>query len=93
MLEYCPHTWCFAHFQVLFQRSLQGGKVHYPLETVLTFLEQNKLDKYCAVFKEWGMDGDLLLEVDDGVLKEMGVNAVDRKKIKTKYKAFVKNQQ
>ena len=77
---------------MLFQRSLQGGKVHYPLETVLTFLEQNKLDKYCAIFEEWGMDGDLLLEVDDSVLKEMGVNAVDRKKIKTKYKTFVKTQ-
>ena len=77
---------------MLFQRSLQGVEVHYPLETVLTFLEQNKLDKYCAVFQEWGMDGDLLLEVDHDVLKEMGVNAVDRQKIKTKYKIFVKSQ-
>ena len=67
--------------------------MHYPLETVLTFLEQNNLSKYCAVFQEWGMDGDLLLEVDDGILKEMGISsAVDRKKIKTKYKTFVKSQ-
>lgn len=78
---------------MLFQRSLQGGEIHYPLETVLTFLEQNNLSKHCPVFQEWGMDGDLLLEVDDGVLKEMGISsAVDRKKIKTKYKTFVKSQ-
>ena len=43
--------------------------------------------------QESGMDGDLLLEADDTVLKELGVkSAVDRKKIKTKYKTFVKGQ-
>ena len=77
---------------MLFQRSLEGGEVHYPLETVLTFLKQNNLSKYCDIFQEWGMDGDLLLEVDDRVLKEMGVSALDRMRIKTKYKTFVKSQ-
>ena len=77
--------------QVVFQRSLQGGKAQYPLPTVLAFLEQKKLDKYREIFQESGMDGDLLL---DTVLKELGVSsAVDRKKIKTKYKTFVKGQQ
>ena len=81
-------------FQVLFQRSLQGGQVHYTLQTVLTFLEQNNLSKYRAKFQEWDMDGDLLLEVDDSMLKEIGVaSALDRKRIKTKYKAFIKSQQ
>ena len=77
--------------QVLFRRRLQGGEVQYPLPTVLTFLEQNKLgDKYRDIFQESGMDGDLLLEADDSVLKELGVkSAVDRKKITTKYKKFV----
>ena len=64
------------------------------MQSVLTFLEQNKLDKYHDIFQESGMDGDLLLEADDSVLKELGVSsAVDRKKIKTKYKTFVKSQQ
>ena len=66
----------------------------YSLQTVLDFLEQNKLDKYCDIFQESGMDGDLLLEADDRVLKELGVkSAIDRKKIKTQYKTFVKGQQ
>ena len=78
---------------MLFQRSLQGGEVQYPLESVLNFLEQNKLDKYRDIFQKKGMDGDLLLEADDNVLKELGVSsAVDRKKLKTKYKTFVKSQ-
>ena len=76
-----------------FQRSLQGGEAQYPLQSVLNFLEQNKLDKYSAIFQESGIDGDLLLEADDNVLKELGVSsAVDRKKLKTKYKTFVKSQ-
>ena len=69
--------------QVLFQRSLQGGVVQHSLQEVLSFLEQNKLDKHCASFQESGMDGDLLLEADDSVLKELGVNSpVERLKIK-----------
>ena len=79
--------------KVLFQRSLQGGGAQYPLESVLNFLEQNKLDKYHDIFQKTGMDGDLLLEADDNVLKELGVkSALDRNRIKTTYKTFVKNQ-
>ena len=64
--------------------------VQYPLQSVLAFLEKNKLDKYSAIFQESGMDGDLLLEADDTVLKEIGVrSALDRTRIKTKYKKFV----
>ena len=75
---------------MLFRRSLQGGEVRYSLQTVLNFLAEQKLDKYSAIFQEWDMNGDLLLEVDDSVLKEMGVtSALDRNKIKTKYKTFV----
>ena len=79
--------------QVLFRRSLQSGKVQYSLQSVLAFLEQNKLDKYSAIFQKSGMDGDLLLEADDSVLKELGVSsALDRNRIMTKFKTFVKNQ-
>ena len=77
-------------FQVLFQRRLQGGVVQYPLQTVLNFLEQYKLGKYCLIFQQSSMDGDLLLEADDSVLKELGVrSSIDRIKIKRKYKIFV----
>ena len=57
---------------------------------MLDFLKQYKLDKYCATFQEWGMDGDLLLKVHDNVLKEMGVNsALDSKRIRIKYRTFI----
>ena len=64
--------------------------VQHSLQTVLDFLKQYKLDDYCDIFKKSGMDGDLLLEADDSVLKEMGVSsALHRVKIKAKYKIFV----
>ena len=60
------------------------------MSTVLDFLKQYKLDKYYPIFQEWAMDGDLLLQVDDNVLKKMGVNsALDRKRISSKYKTFI----
>ena len=45
------------------------------MESVLNFLEQNKLDKYHDIFQKTGTDGDLLLEADDNVLKELGVKS------------------
>ena len=73
----------FNCHQVLFRRSLQGGEAQYPLQSVLDFLEQNKLDKYHDIFQKTGMDGDLLLEADNNVLKELGVtSAIERLKIK-----------
>ena len=63
--------------------------VQYPLQIVLTFLEQYKLDKYSAIFQQSGMDGDLLLEADDNVLEELGViSAVERLKIKVHRKVL-----
>ena len=67
----------------MFRRSLKGGEAQYLLQSVLNFLEQNKLDKYCDIFQKTGMDGDLLLEADNNVLKELGVtSAIERLKIK-----------
>ena len=90
MDETVQQTCSYTFFQVLFQRSLQGGVVHYPLQTVLDFLKEVKLDKYCTIFEQWGIDGDLLLKADDSVLKELGVSSsVERNRIRTKYKTFV----
>lgn len=78
---------------MLFQRSLQGATAQYSIQTVLTFLEQNKLNKYIDTFQQWAIDGDLLLEADDSVLEELGVSsALDRKKIKAKYKTFINSR-
>ena len=79
---------------MLFRHSLQGGELQYPPQTVLDFLEQNKLGKHCVSFQQGGIDGDLLLEADDSVLKELGVtSAFERNKIKAKFKRFISSNE
>ena len=64
--------------------------MQFPIQTVLTFLEQNKLNKYRESFQQWAIDGDLLLEADDSVLKELGVSStLDRNRIKANYKKLI----
>ena len=62
----------------------------YPIQTVLTFLKQNKLNKYHDTFQQWAIDGDLLLEADDSVLKELGLSsASDHNRIMANSKTFI----
>ena len=62
----------------------------YPVSKVVEFLEGHKMGQYVAAFQQHGVDGDLLLEANDNVLKELGVaSAVDRVKIRTRFKTFV----
>ena len=57
--------------------------MQYPLEMVLAFLKQYKLDKYCDNFKKYGINGNLLLEADDSALEELGItSALERLNIK-----------
>lgn len=65
----------------------------YPVSVVLEYLEEQKLSEYSEVFRRHGIDGDLLQEANDAVLKELGVNnALHRVKIRTKFKSFVSRQ-
>ena len=65
----------------------------FPVPEVLGFLQQNKLEKYCAAFQQHSIDGELLLAADDSVLKELGVkSAVDRVKIRTRFKTFASSK-
>ena len=65
------------------------------MSTVLDFLKQYKLDKYYPIFQKWAMDGDLLLQaVVTVAMLKMGVNsALDRKRIRSKYKTFIETCQ
>ena len=61
----------------LFRRELKGGVVKYSTDYMMDFLKQYKLEKYSPSLQSHGIDGDMLLDVDDklmkSVLKEVGV--------------------
>lgn len=78
----------------LFRRELKGGEIKYSTDYMMDFLKQYRLDKYGPSLLSHGIDGDMLLDVDDklmkSVLKEVGVTSlVDALKIKSKFKTFV----
>ena len=54
MDETVQQTCSYTLFQVLFQRSLQDGVVHYPLQTVLDVPKDVKLEKYTVPFLSSG---------------------------------------
>lgn len=82
----------------LIPREVQGSEAKYSINHLSQFLQQQEeshLQKYIPILKKHGIDGDLILNVEEklmkSVLKEIGVtNAVDRVKICSKYKTFVK---
>lgn len=78
----------------LFQRELQGGIARYSKDHMTQFLRQYRLDKYTPTLEEHGIDGDMILEVEEKlmktVLRDVGVKSlVDVAKIRSKYKTFV----
>ena len=76
--------------QVLFKRKLKGNQEWCPLSEVLHFLDQNKLSHHAAAFEKNAISGDILLECSDAALKQLGVSsALERVKIRTKFKTFV----
>lgn len=78
----------------LFRRELGGMAPKYSIEHLNNFLQQNKLEKYSSIFQSCGIDGDMILEVEEklmtSVLKEVGITSeLDILKIRAKYKTFV----
>ena len=78
----------------LFPRELLGTKVKYSNDHLSQFLQQQeKLIKYIPVLKKHGIDGDMVLHVEEnlmkGVLKEIGISPVASLKICVNYKKFV----
>ena len=81
----------------LFRRELAGSVAEYPRHHMGQFLQQYKLEKYQPVLEGHGIDGDMILEVEEklmkSVLREVGVTSlVDILKIRSKYKTFTSGE-
>ena len=64
-------------------QTLEQCAENYTPEHVIQFLEEIGLSHHMAIFSDEEIDGDMLLESTDEILKELGVNsAVERLKIK-----------
>ena len=77
----------------LFLRELQGTKAKYSNDHLTQFLcTQRKIDQYATTLKDQGIDGDMILYVEDDlmekVLKEIGISELHASSICRKYKKF-----
>ena len=85
------HQMKIAH---LFRKELKGRTTKYSNEHLNQFLRECKLDKHVTALRENGIDGDMILEVDKDLMKnvlhEIGIaSSLDKNKIMSKYKTFV----
>ena len=81
----------------LFPRRLKKCEPHLPVSEVLRFLRENKFDKYIEHFEKNQIDGDMILNTDTAlmknVLKEIGIGVVDRVRILSKFKTFASSNE
>ena len=81
-----------VHIKTLFPRHLLEAQPRYPVSEVLRFLSENNLEKYTKQFLENNIDGDMILSMEPGLmkqgLKEIKIGVVDINKIISKFKTF-----
>ena len=81
----------------LFPRHLQGTEPRFPVSQVLMFLRENNFEKHAKLFEENQIDGDMILNAEQGLMKsaleEIGIGALDRRKILSKFKTFAASRE
>ncbi len=86
-----------VRIMTLFTRRLQNTEPRLPVSEVLRFLRENKFEKYVELFKQNEIDGDMLVDTDPGLIKNMlkdiGIVVVDRVSILNKFKTFASSEQ
>ncbi len=85
-----------VRIMTLFPRRLQDTEPRLPVSEVLRFLKENKFEKYVELFEKNEIDGDMMMDTEQGlmknVLKEIGIVVVDRFKIMSKFKTFASSE-
>ena len=62
-------------------------------EDILEYLDFINLKKYQERFKENDIDGDLMKEMDEETLEELGITSkLERKKIISKFPGYLENK-
>ena len=64
------------------------------VEDVVKFLHHVKLDRYATVFEEFEINGELLVQLPDNELQDMGIaSALDRLKISVYFRQYISGVQ
>lgn len=81
-----------VHIIILFRQRLRETGPRIPISEVLRFLKENKFEKYVELFEKHKIDGEMLLDTQQVLMKnafkEIGIGVVDRVKILSQFKTF-----
>ncbi len=81
-----------VRIMTLFPRRLQNAEPRLPISKVLKFFKENKFEKYVELFKQNEIDGDMLVDTEQelmrNVLEDIGIAVLDTFKILSQFKTF-----
>ena len=80
-----------TYFKRLVMKKSSGIAKLYPVDAVFQFRNETKpFQQFAATFKEQSIDGELLLNASDDVMKELGITTgVHRLMLRQKFKAII----
>ena len=62
----------------------------FSVEDIVKFLQHVKLEQYATIFEEFEINGELLIQLPDNELQDMGiVSAIDRLKISVYFRQYI----
>lgn len=81
------HAWMFV--LTLDENELEMAK-QLSVEDIVKFLQHVKLEQYATIFEEFEINGELLIQLPDNELQDMGiVSAIDRLKISVYFRQYI----
>lgn len=92
MREYWHNTCiikCGCNYPLTDQNTVQLAK-GFSVQDVVQFLHHIKLGQYATTFEEFEINGEILIQLPDNELEDMGISsALDRLKISTYFKQYI----
>ena len=80
---------CFWSLNPIDQSELELAK-QFSVKDVVKFLHQVKLGQYAIIFEEFEINGEILVQLPDNELQDMGIaSALDRLKISSYFHRYI----
>lgn len=74
---------------ILDDKELEKAK-QLSVEDIVKFLHHVKLEQYATIFEEFEINGELLVQLPDNELQDMGIiSAIDRLKISVYFRQYI----
>lgn len=78
-----------VNFDTIDEKELEMAK-QLTVKDIVNFLHHVELEQYATIFEEFEINGELLIQLPDNELQDMGINsALDRLKISVYFRQYI----